>query len=168
MPPLAWLHQGCSWGKPHRLPLQPEKGSETSSVSEDCFPAEVWRFLSSWGLQNCCLLAICSPEAVENDSFCPSFCRVGLWETWVSRRGSLPIPKDCKVACRVPYASTQALIPWQCIFCTSFKQMLLPNHSLKSAQTHCFPLLLICGAVSNSCAATDTASYNLTLKDSRY
>ena len=58
------------------------------------------------------------------DSFCPYLCWTGLWETCVrtvlSRSGSLPMPKDCKMPCKELYSSTQALIPWQCIFCTRF------------------------------------------------
>lgn len=131
--------------------------SDVSSPPGDRRAAAFWQF----ALQ----------RQLRRGSFYPYFCWAALWETWVltvpTRSGSLPVPKDCKMPCKVLYASTLALIPWQCIFCTRFYQMLLlPHPQLKPAQTHCFPLLLICGGGFSSCAARDTASYNLTLKDS--
>lgn len=69
---------------------------------------------------------------LRRGSFYPYFCWVALWEIWVrtvpTRSGSLPMPKDCKMPCKVLYASTLALIPWQCIFCIRFYQMLLLPH----------------------------------------
>lgn len=64
-PPLSWLRQVCNCGEFPPSPTTARKNSENGLVSESSFPVEVWCFHFSRWLQSCCLLVICSPEAVE-------------------------------------------------------------------------------------------------------
>lgn len=86
--------------------------SDVSSPPEDCRAAAFWQFALR--------------RQLRMGGFCPYFCWVGLWETRartvLSRSGSLPMPRDCKMSCKVLYTLTQALTARRCIFCICFYQ----------------------------------------------
>lgn len=113
----SWPHPAPSGvqleGTP--VPLQPRKALKAAPCQKAASHS-----LCSWGLQNCCLWVICSPETAQRN-FLP------LPVLVCGRCGcSLPTPEDGKVPYQALYVSSQALTPWQCFSCSRFCQVLLP------------------------------------------